>query len=263
MMLLALLIAPIPPAQPEITSMGEADKETGLYMPFLSLLICLSLVGSCRIMESQREEKSYHWVRKYRAPVCRTVWGSLIQGLEVSSVYRQNITFAQKRLCHRGKTHWPVYKYILFICCVTQASYLTCLKIEKVILSWHSWCEARWYFSVLCSMGPPYTWIQTNWTQRRFLLFVKKIYVCGIEIYPRHLAKPTCEIGWCFIKVETFLVMTIEYAWGFTLSLFTFMHWRRKWQPTPVFLPGESQGRGSLVGFRLWGCAELDTTEAT
>ena len=29
---------------------------------------------------------------------------------------------------------------------------------------------------------------------------------------------------------------------------FTFMHWRRKWQPTPVFLPGESQGRGSLVG---------------
>ena len=31
-----------------------------------------------------------------------------------------------------------------------------------------------------------------------------------------------------------------------SLSLFTFMHWRRKWQPTPVFLPGESQGRGSL-----------------
>ena len=30
-----------------------------------------------------------------------------------------------------------------------------------------------------------------------------------------------------------------------SLSLFTFMHWRRKWQPTPVFLPGESQGRGA------------------
>ena len=38
---------------------------------------------------------------------------------------------------------------------------------------------------------------------------------------------------------------------------------RRKWQPTPVFLPGESQGRGSLVGCRLWGRSELDTTEAT
>ena len=48
-----------------------------------------------------------------------------------------------------------------------------------------------------------------------------------------------------------------------SLSLFTLMHWRRKWQPTPVFLPGESQGQGSLVGFRLWGCTELDTTEVT
>ena len=38
------------------------------------------------------------------------------------------------------------------------------------------------------------------------------------------------------------------------------MHWRRKWQPTPVLLPGESQGQGSLVGYRLWGHTELDTT---
>ena len=44
---------------------------------------------------------------------------------------------------------------------------------------------------------------------------------------------------------------------------FTFMHWRRKWQLTPVFLPGESQGRGSLVGCCLWGRTESDTTEAT
>ena len=48
-----------------------------------------------------------------------------------------------------------------------------------------------------------------------------------------------------------------------SLSLFTFMHWRRKWQPTPVFLPGEPQGRGNLVGLRLWGHTESDTTEAT
>ena len=34
------------------------------------------------------------------------------------------------------------------------------------------------------------------------------------------------------------------------------MHWRRKWRPTPVFLPGEFQGWGSLVGCRLWGCTE-------
>ena len=48
-----------------------------------------------------------------------------------------------------------------------------------------------------------------------------------------------------------------------SLSRFTSMHWRRKWQPTPVFLPGESQGRQSLVGCCLWDCTESDTTEVT
>ena len=48
-----------------------------------------------------------------------------------------------------------------------------------------------------------------------------------------------------------------------SLSLFTFMCWRRKWQPTPVFLPGGSQGQGSLVGCHLWGRTESDTTEVT
>ena len=45
----------------------------------------------------------------------------------------------------------------------------------------------------------------------------------------------------------------VGHDWTTSLSLFTCMHWRRKWQPTPVFLPGESQGRGSLVGCCLWG----------
>ena len=57
--------------------------------------------------------------------------------------------------------------------------------------------------------------------------------------------------------------LRVGHDWATSLSLFTFMHWRRKWQPTPVFLPGESQGRGSLVGCRLWGCTESDTTEVT
>ena len=48
-----------------------------------------------------------------------------------------------------------------------------------------------------------------------------------------------------------------------SLSLFTFMHWRRQWQPTPVSLPEESQGRRSLVGCSLWGRTESDTTEVT
>ena len=55
----------------------------------------------------------------------------------------------------------------------------------------------------------------------------------------------------------------VGHDWATSLSLFTFMHWRRKWQPTPVFLPGESQGRRSLVGCCLWDRTESDMTEAT
>ena len=45
-------------------------------------------------------------------------------------------------------------------------------------------------------------------------------------------------------------LLRVGHDWATSLSLSTFMHWRRKWQPTPEFLPGESQGRGSLVGCR-------------
>ena len=54
--------------------------------------------------------------------------------------------------------------------------------------------------------------------------------------------------------------LRVGHDWPTSLSLFTFMHWRRKWQSTPVFLPGESQGRWSLVGFCLWGRTESDMT---
>ena len=59
------------------------------------------------------------------------------------------------------------------------------------------------------------------------------------------------------------------FSWGIFLCFYTWVFiWilhssRRKWQPTPVFLPGEFQGRGSLVGCRPWGRTESDTTEAT
>ena len=57
--------------------------------------------------------------------------------------------------------------------------------------------------------------------------------------------------------------LRVGHDWATSLSLFTFMHWRRKWQSTPVFSPGESQGQGSLVGCSPWGCTESDTTEVT
>ena len=64
-------------------------------------------------------------------------------------------------------------------------------------------------------------------------------------------------------RLQSMGSLRVRHAWATSLSLFSFTHWRRKWQPTPVFLPGESQGRGSLVGCHLWGCTESDMTEAT
>ena len=76
------------------------------------------------------------------------------------------------------------------------------------------------------------------------------------------------ELNWALVSEEPVRLQSmgslkVPHNWATSLSLFTFMHWRRKWQPTPVFLPGESQGRGNLVGCRLWGHTESDKTEAT
>ena len=48
--------------------------------------------------------------------------------------------------------------------------------------------------------------------------------------------------------------LRVWHNWATSLSLFTYMHWKRKRKPTPVFLPGEFQGPGSLVASHLWGC---------
>ena len=64
-------------------------------------------------------------------------------------------------------------------------------------------------------------------------------------------------------RLQSLRLLRVGHDWAASLSLFTFMFWRRTWQPTPVFLPGESQGQGSLVGYCLWGRTESDTTEVT
>ena len=64
-------------------------------------------------------------------------------------------------------------------------------------------------------------------------------------------------------RLQSMGSLRVGHDWATSLSLSTFMHWRRKWQPTPVFLPGESQGWRSLVGCSPWGRTESDTTEVT
>ena len=78
-----------------------------------------------------------------------------------------------------------------------------------------------------------------------------------------HSSTPAWKIRWMEEPGRLRSMLRVGHDWVTSLSPFTFMHWRRKWQPTPVFLPGESQGWGSLVGCCLWGRTESDTTEAT
>ena len=53
--------------------------------------------------------------------------------------------------------------------------------------------------------------------------------------------------------------LRVRHDWTTSLSLFTCMHWRRKWQPTPVFLPGESQGRRGAWWAAVYGVAQSRT----
>ena len=62
-------------------------------------------------------------------------------------------------------------------------------------------------------------------------------------------------------RLQSMGSLRVGHDWVTSLSLSTFMHWRRQWQPTPAFLPGKSYGQRSLVGCSPWGRYESDTTE--
>ena len=96
--------------------------------------------------------------------------------------------------------------------------------------------------------------------------FILKCYTRTLEkAMAPHSSTLAWKIPWMEEpgRLQSMGSLRVRRDWATSLSLFTFIHWRRKWKPTPVFLPGESQGRGSLVGCHLWGRTEPDTTEAT
>ena len=88
-----------------------------------------------------------------------------------------------------------------------------------------------------------------------------KVWMCNIRagLAEKVMAPQFSTLAWKIPWMEepgglqSMGLQRVGHDWETSLSLFTFMHWRRKWQPTPVFLPGESQGWGSLVGCHLCG----------
>ena len=90
---------------------------------------------------------------------------------------------------------------------------------------------------------------------------VLKLRSCALEKNPEkavatHSSSPSWKIPWTEESggLQSMGSRRVGHDWATSLSLFTFIHWRRNWQPTPIFLPGESQGQRNLVGCRLWGC---------
>ena len=126
-----------------------------------------------------------------------------------------------------------------------------------------------------CSSFPKmHAWLKrTAFPNRRrpFFLFVclfvfAQGYTSGWEkAMAPHSSTVARKIPWMEKpgRLQSMGSLRVRHDWATSLSLSTFMHWRRKCQPTPVFLPGESHGRRSLVGCSPWGRTESDMTEAT
>ena len=127
-----------------------------------------------------------------------------------------------------------------------------------------------WYytcFNAILSNHP--TLSLSHRVQKTVLYICVSFAVLHTGLSEKAMAPHSSTLAWKIpwteepVRLQSMGSLRFRHDWATSLSLSTFMHWRRKWQPTPVFLPGESQGQGSLVGCHLWGHTESDKTEVT
>ena len=138
---------------------------------------------------------------------------------------------------------------------------LSSLIIIHVCVSQHLWCYRLESECLATCFISKVSCILL--TKEKTTMTFRGLYGIGAE---KALATHSSTLGWKIPwaeepgRLQSMGSLRVGLDWATSLSLFTFMHWRRKWQPTPLFLPGESQGRGSLMGCLLWGRTESDTT---
>ena len=188
-----------------------------------------------------------------------------------SSVFCLHLYFTEVKFCH---LHLLTTLWTQIGSGNTAAVEKRCLivrNISKHIQPWHLvralWMQNLWHH-ILCGLLAPWNFGKMEKSGVKIIEIGKfwRIYVSSLEkVMAPHSSTLAWKIPWVEepSRLQSMGSLRLGHNWETSLSLFTFTHWRRKWQPTPVFLPGESQGRGSLVGCRLWGRTGLDTTEAT
>ena len=144
----------------------------------------------------------------------------------------------------------------------------------------HLWWPCTVWFIASLSFASPLTMTRL-WSMKGVfltctLIFLQQRETCNLFICSNlkfisekamapHSSTLAWKIQWAEEpgRLQSMGSQRVGHDWAAWLSLFTFSHWRRKWQPTPMFLPGESQGQRSLVGCHLWGRTESDRTEVT
>ena len=114
----------------------------------------------------------------------------------------------------------------------------------------------------------PWNWMSLGewWTIKGRGQTKRDILICLLigcmteKAMATHSSTLACKIPWMEEpgRLRSMGSWRVKHDWATSLSLFTFLNWRRKWQPTPVFFPGESQGWGSLVA-AIYGVTQSQT----
>ena len=152
---------------------------------------------------------------------------------------------------------------ILFIILQNEASFIKPLSPAETL-------RARHQFRAFCSSNCLEPLSNLQWSAGRGSLISlprKNDYFLSLSLLNEDEMQNVSDILLMLTRqpgrLQSMGSRRVGHDWATSLSLFTFLHWRSKWQPTPLFLPGESQGQGSLMGCCLWGRTESDTTEVT
>ena len=155
------------------------------------------------------------------------------------SLKKENGTFS-----FRNCPHWSLNE--VFQCMGKMCLFVLFKGVKGKVTQRH-------YFTSIKSSRRKHRWKQLG-------LWRLRVYVTLMDIVvEKAMAPHSSTLAWKIPwmeepgRLQSMGSLRVKHNWATSLSLFTFMHWRRKWQPTPVLFPGKSHGQRSLVGCSPWG----------